>query len=95
MIMKMKASLIAATLVAFVAASGAALAADDPAVVAKPATTDIAKSSQAAQPAAVKKAKPHSHVQEKTGAAPTVSPVPTAEEKARQDKMHQHQRDAK
>ena len=93
--MKMKASLIAVTLAAFFAASGAALAADDPAVVAKPATTDIAKNSQAAQAPAVKKVKPHSHVQEKTGGTPTPSPAPTAEEKARKDKMHQHQRDAK
>jgi hypothetical protein len=95
MTMKMKSALVAATLVAFAAVSGAAFAADDSAVAAKPASTDIAKSSQAVQPPTAKKAKPHSHVQEKTGATPTASPTPTAEEKARKDKMHQHQRDAK
>jgi hypothetical protein len=93
--MKMRAAMIAATLVAFAAVSGAALAAEDTAVVAKPATTDVAKSSPAAQPPAVKKSKPHSHVQEKTGVAPTQAPPLTEEEKARKDKMHQHPRDAK
>ena len=93
--MKMRAALIVATLVAFAATSGAALAADDSAVAAKPASTDLAKSSQAVQPPVAKKSGPHSHVQEKTGATPTLSPTPTAEEKARKDKMHQHQRDSK
>jgi hypothetical protein len=94
--MKMKANLIAATLVAFAAVSCAALAADDTAVVAKPATTDTAKSAQSVQqPPAGKKTKPHSHVQEKNGTAPAAAPALTAEEKARKDKMHQHQRDAK
>jgi len=93
--MKIRAAMIAATLVAFAAISGTALADDDSAVVAKPATTDIAKSPQAAQPTAAKKSKPHSHVQEKTGVAPTPAPAPTAEERARKYKMHQHQRDAK
>jgi hypothetical protein len=95
MTMKMKSALVAATLVAFAAVSGAALAADDSTVTAKPASTDIAKSSQAAQPPAVKKSKPHSHAQEKTGVAPTKAPPLTEEEKARKDKMHQHPRDAK
>ena len=94
--MKMKVTLVAATLVAFAAVSGAALAADDSAVIAKPATTEIAKSAQAASPPpAVKKSKPHSHAQEKTGVTPTKAPALTAEEKAARDKMHQHQRDAK
>jgi len=95
--MKMRAAMIASTLVAFAAVSGAALAAEDTAVVAKPATTDVAKSPQAAQLPAVKKSKPHSHVQEKTGVAPDPAPARTltAEEKAARDKMHQHQRDAK
>jgi hypothetical protein len=95
MTMKMKSALVAATLVAFAAVSGAALAADDSAVAAKPASTDVAQNSQAVQPPAVKKSKPHSHAQEKTGVAPTLAPPLTEEEKARKDKMHQHPRDAK
>lgn len=94
--MKMRAILVAATLVASAAVSGTAFAADDGAVAAKPATTDTAKSAQSVQqPPAVTKAKPHSHVQEKTGVKPSASPARTAEEKAKKDKMHQHQRDAK
>jgi hypothetical protein len=94
--MKMRATLVAAAIAAFAAVSGAAFAADDSAVAAKPATTDTAKSAQSVQqPPAVKNTKPHSHVQEKTGATPNVTPAPTAEEKAKKDKMHQHQKDAK
>jgi hypothetical protein len=93
--MKMKATLVAATLVAFAAVSGAVLAAEDSAVDAKHATADLATSSPAAQPPAVKKSKPHSHVQEKTGVTPTLAPALTAEEKAARNKMHLHPRDAK
>jgi hypothetical protein len=96
MTMKMKSTLVAATLVAFATVSGAAYAVDDSAVVVKPATPDTAKTAQSVQqPPAVKKTKPHSHVQEKSGVSPTVTPPPTPEEKAAMDKMHQHQKDAK
>jgi hypothetical protein len=94
--MKVKATLVAATFVAFAAVSGAAFAAGDDAVAAKAATTDTTKSAQSVQQSpAVKKTKPHSHVQEKYGVAPAATPASTAEEKAAKDKMHQHQRDAK
>jgi hypothetical protein len=92
----MKTTLAAATLVAFAAVAAPAFAADDSAVAAKPPVTDAAKSTQSVQQApAPKKVKPHSHVQEKTGFTPSVSPARTPEEKAAMDKMHQHPRDAK
>jgi hypothetical protein len=95
MTMYIKSALVAATLLAFVAVSSAVLAADDSAVASKLAPIDIAKSSQAVQPPAVKNSKPHSHAQEKSGVAPTQALPPTAEAKARKHKMHQHPGDAK
>jgi len=94
--MKMRATIVAATLVALGVVSGTAFAADDGAVAAKSATTDtVTRAQSVQQPPTVKKAKPHSHVQEKYGVAPAATPPPTAEERAAKDKMHQHQRDAK
>jgi hypothetical protein len=94
--MNMKSPLATATLVAFVVVSATAFAADDSAVAAKSPVTDAAQSTQSVQqPPAAQKMKLHSHVQEKTGFAPSAAPAPTPEEKAAMDKMHQHPRDAK
>ena len=94
--MKTRATLYAAVLVAFATVSGAALAADDTAAAAKPATTDTAKSAPLGQqPPAAKKAKPHSHVQEKVGVAPAAATPAVEPDKASMDKMHQHPRDGK
>jgi nitrate/TMAO reductase-like tetraheme cytochrome c subunit len=94
--MKRKAILVAVTLVAFAAASGVAMAADDNTGIAKPATNDTVNSAPSAQKSPAKmKAKPHSHVQEKSGVAPSVSPAISAEEKTAKSKMHQHSKDAK
>lgn len=94
--MKRNAFLVAVTFAAFAAASGVTVAADDNAGIAKPVTTDTVKSAPSAQKSpAVTKAKPHSHAQEKSGFAPSVSPAMSAEQKAAKSKMHQHSRDAK
>ena len=96
--MKLRPTLVAAVMAVFMGTSNAALATADNAPTAKP---EVAAASQQAETAGktaapTKKAKAHSHTQEKSGAPPsTVAAADTTKKKTSKVKPHQHSRDAK
>lgn len=89
--MKLKYTLLATTLLVFAASSAALLAAEESHAAAPAAKADAAKTDAGEAKKTVKKAKKHSHMEEKTG-MPMPEPAAT-EGKAAPKNRHDHMKE--